>query len=134
LYLPEADLGMAGIKPLVMVVNDDDGMREAMQFALQLEGAQVRLHERGPELLADPVLPACACLVLKYHLPGMDGFEVLQRVRERGLTMPVILLTSAATKALRARAAAAGVWLVLEKPIMDGALVNAVAGLLREIT
>ena len=88
----------------------------------------------GAGLLADPALPTCACLVLKYHLPGMDGFEVLQRVRDMGLTMPAILLTSAATPALRARAAAAGVWLVLEKPIMDGALVNAVVGLLREIT
>ena len=125
---------MPEIKPLVMVVNDDDGMRDAMQFALRLEGADVQLHAGGAELLADPALPTCACLVLKYHLPGMDGFEVLQRVRDKGLTMPAILLTSAATPALRARATVAGVWLVLEKPIMDGALVNAVVGLLREIT
>jgi CheY-like chemotaxis protein len=64
----------------------------------------------------------------------VDGLEVLRRVRARGLEMPAILLTSNATPALRARAAAAGVWLVLEKPIMDGALVNAVTARLREIT
>lgn len=117
-----------------MIVNDDAAMRDAMQFALRLEGAEVRLHESGAGLLADPALPACGCLVLKFHLPEMDGLEVLRRVRAMELTMPAILLTSNATPALRARAAAAGVWLVLEKPIMDGALVNAVTARLREIT
>jgi FixJ family two-component response regulator len=125
---------MARKRQLVMVVNDDAAMRDAMQFALHLEGAEVCLHETGEGLLADPGLPDCACLVLKFHLPEVDGLEVLRRVRARGLEMPAILLTSNATPALRARAAAAGVWLVLEKPIMDGALVNAVTARLREIT
>jgi FixJ family two-component response regulator len=117
-----------------MIVNDDAAMRDAMQFALCLEGAEVRLHETGAGLLADPLLPACACLVLKYHLDGMDGLEILRQLRARALDMPAIVLTSNATPALRAKAEAAGVWLLLEKPIMDGALVNAVAARLREIT
>jgi FixJ family two-component response regulator len=117
-----------------MVVHDDAAMRDAMQFALRLEGAEVRLHDSGDGLLADMALPACACLVLKNHLTNLDGLEILRRVRAMALDMPAILLTSAATPALRARAKAAGVWLVLEKPIMDGALVNAVTACLREIT
>ena len=127
-------MDMARTRQLVMIVNDDAAMRDAMQFALHLEGAEVCLHETGDGLLSDPSLSASACLVLKYHLPEMDGLEVLRRVRAMGLAMPAILLTSNATPALRAKAAAAGVWLVLEKPIMDGALVNAVTARLREIT
>ncbi len=119
---------------LVMIVNDDAAMRDAMQFALHLDDAVVRLHESGAGLLADPALPACACLVLKFHMPEMDGLEILRRVRAMELTMPAILLTNNASPVLREKAAAAGVWLVLEKPIMDGALVNAVTALLREVT
>lgn len=119
---------------MVMVAHDDAAIRDALQFALRLEGAEVNLHESGAGLLADPALPDCACLVLKYHLPEMNGLEILRQVRAKALEMPAILLTSNATPALRAKAAAAGVWLVLEKPIMDGALVNAVAARLREIT
>lgn len=124
----------AHIRRVVIVAHDDAALRDALQFALRLEGAEVHLHESGAALLADPALPACACLVLKYHLPEMNGLEILRQVRARGLEMPAILLTSNATPAVRAKAEAAGVWLLLEKPIMDGALVNAVSAILREIT
>jgi two-component system, LuxR family, response regulator FixJ len=125
---------MATAGPLVMVVNDDEAMRDSLGFALRLEGADVRLHHGGADLLADGELPGSACLVLAYHLPEMDGFEILSRVRAMNLSIPAIMLTSAATPAMQDRARAAGVWRVLEKPVMDGALVEAVTGLLREIT
>lgn len=125
---------MAKTRPLVMVVNDDAALRDALHFALRLEGAEVCLHEGGTALLADPKLAEAACLVLRIHLPGMDGFEILRRVRAQGLKVPAIFMTSVATPGVKARAQAEGVWLLLEKPIMDDALVGAVAGLLREIT
>jgi two-component system, LuxR family, response regulator FixJ len=125
---------MATAGPLVMVVNDDEAMRDSLGFALRLEGADVRLHHGGAGLLADGALPGSVCLVLAYHLPEMDGFEILRRVRAMNLTIPAIMLTSAATPAMQDRAREAGVWRVLEKPVMDGALVEAVTGLLREIT
>lgn len=134
LFLPEADLGMPETRPLVMVVTDDEALRDALRFALSLEGAEVCSHADGAGLLADPKLLGATCLVLRNHLTGMEGLDIVRRVKEMGLSIPAILLSSAATPALRARAKAAGVWLVLEKPVMDGALVNAVAGLLREIT
>lgn len=125
---------MAGTRPLVMVVNDDVALRDALQFTLRLEGAEVHHYEDGAGLLADPALADAACLVVRNHLRGMDGFELLRRLRAKDLHMPAILLTSAATPALRARAKAAGIWLVLEKPVMDDALVGAITGLLRDIT
>ena len=134
MYLPEADWGMPETRPLVMVVHDDEAIRDALDFALGLEGVDVCRHEAGGALLADPALPQAACLVLRHHLPGMDGLEILARVRARGLTMPAVLLTSHATPDVQARARAAGVWLLLEKPIMDDALVSAIAKLLRETT
>ena len=130
----EARLFMTEAKPVVMVVHDDAALRDALQFALRLEGSEVRAHETAGALLEDQRLADCICLVLKYHLPDIDGLALLGRVRAMGFDMPAILLTSSASPALRARAKAAGVWLVLEKPIMDAKLVDAVATLLREIT
>src|SRR5271157_4159307 len=102
---------MAEARPLVMVVNDDAAMRDALQFVLRLEGLDVHVHAGGDALLASRDLPRTKCLILKDRLPGMDAFEVLQHLRERELSLPVILLTSAASPALRGRAQAAGVWL-----------------------
>jgi len=120
----------AEARPLVMVVNDDAAMRDALQFVLRLEGLDVLVHADGAALLASRDLPRTKCLIVKDRLPGMDAFEVLQRLRERELSLPVILLTSAATPALWGRAQAAGVWMVLEKPILDNRLVEAVTSVL----
>ncbi|MDR3522149.1 MAG: response regulator [Acidocella sp.] len=116
--------------PLVLVVNDDEAMRNALQFALQLEGVEVHVHGEGADVLADRDLSRASCLILKDRMPRMDGFELLDCLQARDISLPAILLTSAATVRLRARAIAAGVQLVLEKPILDNALVDGVMTIL----
>jgi FixJ family two-component response regulator len=123
---------MAEGPPLVMVVDDDAAIRDALKFVLRLEGVEVRAHATGAALLADSALSRAFCLILQDGLPEMDCGEVLRRVRALRLSLPAILLASVASPALRARAAAEGVWLVLEKPIMDNRLVEAVTQLLQD--
>nr|WP_255643116.1 response regulator [Acidocella sp. KAb 2-4] len=118
--------GMAEARPLVMVVNDDAAMRDALQFRLRLEGLEVQAHADGAALLASRDLARAGCVILKDQMPGVGAFETLLRLHALDLAPPVILLTGAASAALRHRAAAAGVWLVLEKPILDNGLVDAV--------
>ena len=70
------------------------------------------------------------CLVLDYNLPGIDGLDLLERLRAAEVTLPAILITTNPRKALRARAALAGVQIV-EKPLLTDALrdsVNAALG------
>lgn len=124
-----------------MVVNDDAALAHALHFALSLEGVNVHWHGDAPAALASPDLKRAECLIVKDRLPSMDGCELTRQVLAQGLTPYAILLTSAATLALRARAAAVGVRLVMEKPILDNSLVEAVLGVLcmpppvlREIT
>jgi FixJ family two-component response regulator len=117
-------------QPLVLVVNDDEAMRNALRFALQLEGVEVHVHGDGADLLADLDLHRASCLILKDRMPDMDCFEVMKNLRARGAALPTILLTANATSALNARAAAAGARLVLEKPILDNALVEGVLSIL----
>jgi len=123
---------MAEARPLVMVVNDDAAMRDALQFVLRLEGLDVHVHADGAALLASRDLPRTKCLILKERLPGMDAFEVLEQLRARELSPPAILLTSVASPALCGKARAVGIWKVLEKPILDNRLVEAVADALAD--
>ncbi|MDR3504936.1 MAG: response regulator [Acidocella sp.] len=121
---------MAEARPLVVVVNDDAAMRDALRFVLRLEGLEVQAYANGDAFLASRDLPHAKCLILKDRLPGLDAFELLRQLRARELSPPVILLTSAASPALYGRAQAAGVWRVLEKPILDNRLVEAVTSVL----
>jgi FixJ family two-component response regulator len=113
---------MADRKHLVLLVEDDQAVREALQFVLELEGLSVRVHDRSDGLLADPELEHADCVVLDDRNWGMDGFELLSRLRDRDVSVPSIMLVGHLTKRLRDRASAAGVSLILEKPLMDNAL------------
>jgi FixJ family two-component response regulator len=65
-------------------------------------------------------------------MPVMDGFDVLDFLAARKANLPVILLTSHATIALRRRAAAAGVRYVLEKPLLDNSLLAQIQEILSD--
>jgi two-component system response regulator FixJ len=106
------------------VVDCDLAVRESLKFALELEGLVVRLCGSGVELLRHPDLRQAGCLVMVCKMPLMDGFEVLDILAIRGAKLPVVLLTSYATDAFRRRAAASGVKFILEKPLLNGSLVD----------
>lgn len=121
---------MLGRQFLVLVANDDDAMRDALKFALQLENFEVHVHRSGMDLLADPELGRAGCLILKENMPDVDGLELMHDLRAHQIYLPAILLTANATPRLRQRAAAAGFRLVLEKPILDNALLEGVLSIL----
>ena len=110
----------------VIVVDDDAAVRASLKFALELEGMHVRVYEGGAALLADAGGLARGCLVVDYAMPAMDGLELVHRLRGRSIGLPAILITGKANDDLRDRAARAGVGLVLEKPLEDGALVEGI--------
>jgi FixJ family two-component response regulator len=115
---------------LVIVVDDDDAVRQSLKFALEMEGLNVRLYESGDAILADRDLPVSGCLVVDYYMPAMDGIELIDRLRHRAVRLPAILITARATEALRRRAARSGFRQVLEKPLEDGALIDSILGAL----
>lgn len=111
---------------LVLIADEDRGVRDALRFALTLEGFDVHAHRGGHELLADEDLSRAGCVIFGEGMSNMDGFELLLRLRAGNDELPAIMLTDNATAGLRARASAAGVRLVLEKPLLDTALVDAI--------
>lgn len=115
---------------LVLVVDDDLAVRESLKFALELEGLEVQACSGGADLLAHPSLSRADCLVLDHNMPSMGGFTVLARLRTLNCHVPVVLITDHATDALRRRALAAGVRHVVEKPLLDSALLDSILDIL----
>ena len=115
---------MADRRKLVLIVDDDQAVRDALQFALRLEGLCVHVHSGGAALLADPDLGRAGCIILDDRMPQMDGFALLNHLQAKNISLPTIMLTSHATPRVRARADAAGVRQVLEKPLLDNVLMD----------
>lgn len=111
---------------VVIVVDDDEAVRASMCFALELEGLDVRLYGGGAELLAAGDLPAAACLVIDQCMPGIEGLDLVARLRDRRVLLPAILITAESTGELRRRAGEAGIDLVVEKPFDDSALLEGI--------
>ncbi|MGP9820760.1 response regulator transcription factor [Salinarimonas sp. NSM] len=110
---------------LVVVVDDDEAVRRALTFSLQLEGLEVEAYESGDHLLTS-IRPDIGCLVVDFRMPGMDGITLIERLREIGREPPAILIASKLDPSLQARATAAGIDLVLEKPLEDAALIDGI--------
>ena len=102
-----------------------------MKFALEVEGFAVRTYPTGSDLLDEEDMPESGCVVADYHLPGMNGLDLLARLRDRKVSLPAILITTDPSAAVRGRAASAGVRLV-EKPLLSDALFQGIRAALGE--
>ena len=93
----------------VYVVDDDDGARCALKFALEAGGFAVRTFPSANQVLAETMPPDHSCLVTDYNMPGMDGLDLVDALRLRGNPVPAILVTGDPNRTVRDRAAAANV-------------------------
>jgi FixJ family two-component response regulator len=118
--------------PVICVVDDDAAVRNALKFALEVEGLDVRAYDGAVSLLKDPNLPPCGCLVVDYRLPVMDGLELIGVLRSRGIEAPAILITGRANKDLRAQVQKLGIHCLLEKPLSDNALLDSIRSALAQ--
>lgn len=110
----------------VLVVDDDAAVRSALKFVLEVEGFRVQLYDGSAALLADASLPIRGCLVVDYRMPGIDGLELVDRLRARQVALPAILISGRVNEQLRSRAKRSGVIEVLEKPLSDAALIESI--------
>jgi FixJ family two-component response regulator len=108
----------------VLIVDDDAAVRNSLKFALGIEGMDVRLYGSGVELLADDHLPERGCLVVDYHMPSINGIQLVGILHGRHKHYPTILISGHVSDEVRDRAAAAGIQEVLEKPLHDETLMN----------
>ncbi|PZU57983.1 MAG: response regulator [Sphingobium sp.] len=119
------------IRPRIVLVEDDAGVRRSLQLVLQARGLDVRSYATAAAVLGDPAALDAACLVTDYALGETTGTTLAQTLRARGWHGPAILITAFPSPALTAEASAAGIARVLEKPFQEHALIDAVLSSLR---
>jgi len=113
-------------QPLVHVADDDDAIRRSVSFALKTSGYRVRTYESGSELLKDAPRIETGCILLDIRMPGMDGLEVQEALKAKGVTLPVIIMTGHGDVSLAVRAMKAGAVDFIEKPFAKAVLLGAI--------
>jgi two-component system, LuxR family, response regulator FixJ len=106
-------------KTIILVVDDDPAVCDALKFSLELDGFEVHVCKSGEELLDHAVLNVCGCIVLDYKMPAMNGLEVLDKLAAANTAAPVIFITGPIAKGVRERALGKGAAVVMEKPLFD---------------
>ncbi len=110
----------------VAIVDDDPGALIALKFLLEVEGYRVRSFASGEAFLEVAFTDPPDCLVLDQYMPSMNGLEVVGKMNERCLRLPIVMITASRDLELIRKARAAGVERIVEKPIFDSTLCEAI--------
>ncbi|MBW2058207.1 MAG: response regulator [Deltaproteobacteria bacterium] len=102
--------------PRVLVVDDEEGIREGSQRILSRMNCQVLTAAQGEEALAVLEKERASIVLLDMKMPGMDGMEVLRRIREMDDTILVIVITGYATVETAIEAMKQGAYDFIPKP------------------
>jgi len=113
-------------KRLVHIVDDEDSIRRSAKFMLSTSGYAVETWESGVAFLKEAKTAEPGCILLDVRMPEMDGLEVQQALNERGITMPVIILTGHGDIGIAVRAMKAGAVDFIEKPFEKAVLMSAI--------
>ena len=108
-----------GAEAVVHVVDDDVAVRQSLSFLLASDGLPVRLHESADAFLARVGELSAGCIVTDVRMPGTDGIAFMRLLRERGIGLPVIVMTGHADVPLAVEAMREGAVDFVEKPFDD---------------
>lgn len=111
----------AGKTRLVYIIEDDEAVRSSTRLWLETMNYEVGAFPSAEAFLQDTEGREAGCLLLDYHLGGMNGVDLLELLRSRGVTTPAIILT-ANRNLPRERLSQVGVLAVLPKPPVTGDL------------
>lgn len=114
----------------VAVIDDDDGVRNALCATFVSAGYTVSSFADAEGFLAAQRGTPCACLVSDVQMPGMGGIELALRMTTEEPGLPVILISAYANDALRRRAVDAGAVCLFDKPFDSDHLLHRVNSLL----
>lgn len=111
---------------MIHLVDDDEAIRRSAGFMLKTSGYQVKAYASGVELMKEARDLATGCILLDVRMPGMDGLEVQQALRERGIGFPVIVMTGHGDVGVAVQAMKAGAVDFIEKPFEKAVLLSAI--------
>src|SRR5687768_17025124 len=116
---------MADSNRTIHLVDDDEAIRRSVSFMLRTSGYLVKTYSSGVEFLGVAREAVTGCILLDVRMPEMDGLEVQQALKERGVLMPVIVMTGHGDINLAVLAMKAGAVDFIEKPFEKSVLAGA---------
>lgn len=111
---------------LIHIVDDEEAIRRSASFMLKTSGFDVQTWPSGVSFLKEARSVASGCVLLDIRMPEMDGLEVQETMVERGIALPVIVLTGHGDISIAVRAMKAGAVDFLEKPFEKARLLDAI--------
>ncbi len=113
-------------EPIIYVIDDDDAVRQSLEFLLKTAGVKVRSFESGKAFLDVLSDIKSGCVLTDVRMPEITGIDVLKKIKEVNPDLPVIVITGHGDIALAVEAMKLGAVDFLEKPFDDDLLLGAV--------
>ena len=113
-------------RPLVVIVDDDQSLRNATRDLLKAAGFSTATFEDAESFLGSASRAAAACLVADMRMPGMTGLELYQALVASGDRIPTVIITAHPEELTRSRARDAGITCYLSKPFAPDDLLECV--------
>ena len=111
---------------VVAIVDDDDAVRRALHRLVLSLSYQPADFASGEEFLTSLGTTTPNCVVMDQHMPSLNGTDVLRRMRNDGVRVPVIIVTGLDQPGLREKCLNAGAASYLAKPLTGSALSDAI--------
>ena len=111
---------------IVHLVDDDEAVRRSAGFMLKTSGFKVHSYASGVELLKEAKDLPPGCILLDVRMPEMDGLQVQQALKDRGVGHPVIVMTGHGDVGVAVQAMKAGAVDFIEKPFEKAVLMSAI--------
>ncbi len=112
--------------PDVHVIDDDDAVRESIDFLLRSAGLSVRTYDSATSFLDAAPKISAGCIITDVRMPGLSGIDLLRRLQEMQIGLPVIVITGHGDVPLAVEAMKCGAVDFLEKPFDDDVLLASV--------
>jgi FixJ family two-component response regulator len=112
--------------PTVFIIDDDKGMRQAIEDLVESVGLRAETFASGEEFLSRGHTSGPSCLVLDVRLPQMSGLDFQRRLTETGMQIPIIFVTAHGDIPMSVRALKSGAVEFLTKPFRDQDLLDAI--------
>ena len=113
-------------RPVVHVIDDDEALRESLSFLLETAHFEVRTYDSALRFLEGVRQAEPGCIITDVRMPGMSGVELLKRLQQLKLDLPVIVITGHGDVSLAVEAMKCGAVDFLEKPFDDEVLLAAI--------
>ncbi len=128
---PQESLGQLGKDVMIGVVDDDEIIRELIKTVFADTGWTIRTYVNGKEFVNDPLKSLLDLIFLDLMMPEMDGFQVLEHLKQESLRLPIIILSALSQKETVVRAVGYGVLSYMIKPLRPERILMKAAEILK---